>query len=128
MYNDDQDLSEQEVSAFAALSRELAPGDLLEERVVRALRKEGYFGVQAKTSNRWIRAAVGAAAAVALFAGGVATGRNIMASSASASAAQAVAPSDILREANREPPLQRPQSRERVTSGRKAVAEREMWL
>ena len=41
MFNDNDDLNEQELAALAAVPRKMAPSDLLEERVVRALRSEG---------------------------------------------------------------------------------------
>src|SRR5512141_419884 len=78
MFSENHELSEQERAAIAALPRELAPSDLLEERVVRALRSEGHLGRPAHPRNRWISPIVRIAAAIALFAGGVATGHYVL--------------------------------------------------
>lgn len=77
MFNDDElDLSEDERAAFAALPRERAPGDLLEERVVRQLRTNGFFSRATPRSNigKW---ALRAAAAVFIFAAGALTERAL---------------------------------------------------
>jgi hypothetical protein len=58
-----------------ALPREGEPGDLLEERTVRALRAAGLIGRRRAISRPWIAGA--AAAAIALFASGVAIGQWI---------------------------------------------------
>ena len=74
MFNDDEiELSDEERAAFAALPRERAPGDLLEERVVRRLRDEGMLlhRSEPRRQNRFARFALRAAAAVVLFAAGV---------------------------------------------------------
>ena len=45
MYNDDNfELTHDEKTMLASLPREMAPSDLLESRVMRALRDEGYLG------------------------------------------------------------------------------------
>jgi hypothetical protein len=77
MFNDEElDLSEDERAAFAALPRERAPGDLLEERVVRQLRTNGFFSRANQRSNigKW---ALRAAAAVFIFAAGALTDRAL---------------------------------------------------
>ena len=77
MFNDEElDLSEDERAAFAALPRERAPGDLLEERVVRQLRANGFFsrGTQRSSIAKW---ALRAAAAVFIFAAGALTERAL---------------------------------------------------
>lgn len=77
MFNDEElDLSEDERAAFAALSRERAPGDLLEERVVRQLRANGFFSRATPRKNvaKW---ALRAAAAVFIFGAGALTERAL---------------------------------------------------
>jgi len=72
------DLTPAERDALAALPREASPGDLLEERTVRALRAEGLLG--ARRRRGWLltpaRAAMAAAAVLALALGGYALGRQ----------------------------------------------------
>lgn len=60
-------------SAVEALPRELDPGDLLEERTVRALRAAGLIGRRRAFSRGWIAGAT--AAAIALFSSGLALGQ-----------------------------------------------------
>jgi hypothetical protein len=55
------------------LPRELQPGDLLEERTVRALRHAGLLGRRRVITRGWIVG--GAAAAIALFTSGLAIGQ-----------------------------------------------------
>ena len=73
------DLSEQERAEFAALARERDPGRLLEERTVLTLREQRLIGRRFRP--RWYRrlpvVAAGLAAAVALFAAGLAVGQWI---------------------------------------------------
>jgi hypothetical protein len=76
--SDHDELTDEERAAFAELPRERIPPSYLEERVVGALRHEGLIG------PRWRRARVGwmaaaAAAGVALFAAGTATGQWMVA-------------------------------------------------
>lgn len=69
------DLTETERESFAALPREAEPGRLLEERTVEALRQRGLLG---RRRWAWYRPApvmAAAAAAVALFASGLAVGQ-----------------------------------------------------
>lgn len=79
MFSNEDELGPDERAAFAALPRELPPGDMLEERTVRALRGEGYFGARRSNVSRGIRLGWRVAAALTLFAGGVATGRYLVA-------------------------------------------------
>ena len=77
MFNDEElDLSEDERAAFAALPRERAPGDLLEERVVRQLRTDGFFS-RINRRNTMAVWALRAAAAVFIFAAGALTERAL---------------------------------------------------
>lgn len=77
MFNDEElDLTENERAAFAALPRERAPGDLLEERVVRQLRSNGYFS-STHARSRIAGWALRAAAAVLLFGAGALTERAL---------------------------------------------------
>ena len=79
MYNDDEiNLTLEERNAIASLAREIAPSDLLEARVVKALKSEGHFGGARAQKRSSLVTALRIAAAIALFAGGVATGRYIL--------------------------------------------------
>jgi hypothetical protein len=77
--HDRDDLTLEERDAFAALPRERVPPGGLEDRVVGALRDEGLLGAAfpragaARITRGWLVAA--AAAGLALFASGVATGQ-----------------------------------------------------
>lgn len=68
-------------AAVDPLPRELEPGDLLEERTVRALRAAGLIGRRRVFSRAWIAGAT--AAAIALFSSGLALGQWMAARSAS---------------------------------------------
>ncbi len=81
-----EDLTPAEREAFAALSREANPGELLEERTVRALREEGLLVGNASPAGRaqsedaalprpWWQLVAAIAASIALFAGGVSVGQ-----------------------------------------------------
>ena len=74
---DDEDLSAAEREAFEALRREAMPGRLLEERVVTELRARGHLGARRARLAGWRLLPIGAAAAaaVALFASGLAVGQ-----------------------------------------------------
>ncbi|MEO5902511.1 MAG: hypothetical protein ABIQ55_00710 [Gemmatimonadaceae bacterium] len=122
MFSDQNELSEQERAAIAALPRELAPGDLLEERVVRALRQQGHFGAAVHASRSWPRVALRAAAAVLLFAGGVATGRYMLTQT------PAAAQSAIKRASVQPPPRKIDDGAQQVKRNETVVAQREMWL
>ncbi|MEO5903765.1 MAG: hypothetical protein ABIQ55_07135 [Gemmatimonadaceae bacterium] len=125
MYNEDQDLSEPERAALAALPREISPGDLLEERVVRALRSEGHFGSERGVRRSWMTASVRIAAAAALFIGGVATGRYMLAQpSERAATANVTSPANDLPAA----PVDQITHSKPVKNSETVVAEREMWL
>ena len=125
MYNDDNfELTHDEKTMLASLPREMAPSDMLESRVMRALRNEGYLGSARRNDKRGIPVMLKIAAAIMLFAGGVATGRYVLSTTAAptasttapASGNQITAPADT-----RSAP--RP-----VPSNETVVAEREMWL
>ncbi len=81
MHEHDDDLSPAEREAFRALPRERDPGELLEERTVRALREQGLFGGRERPRRSvtvhpaWVAAA--AAAFVAVFLGGFTLGQEI---------------------------------------------------
>ena len=126
MYNDDNELTPDEIAALSALPREMQPSDLLEERVVRALKSDGHFGAipRAKRSGgAWI--ALRIAAALALFAGGVATGRYLL-SSDTPQSASIQAPATIVKE--RDTTVPNPETRTVNRNKETVVAEREMWL
>ena len=120
--NDEIELTAEERILLSALPRELRPGDLLEERVVRALRKDGHLGdarARRGLSNVWK-----IAAAIALFAGGVATGRYLMMPEAPQSASVAApAPATI-----RATDTTRPAGGSIPVKGETVVAVRELWL
>jgi hypothetical protein len=73
----DDDLTPEERAAFAALPRERDPGEMLEERTVRALRARGLIGRPERhglvLAPAWLTAA--AAALVAVFTFGFALGQ-----------------------------------------------------
>ena len=122
MYSDDKnELTAEERMLISALPRETAPSDLLEERVVRALRSDGHLGGVRARQVRGLPAAWKIAAALALFAGGVATGRYLMPDvpqSASIPSPTKVSVPDTTPSRNSIP----------VSGGTTIVAEREMWL
>ncbi len=87
---DPLDLTASEREALAALPRERDPGQLLEERTVRALREEGLLAAAkgsagranpatavAETRRRSWRSAAAIAAGIALFAGGLSLGQML---------------------------------------------------
>ena len=125
MYNDDNfELTHDEKAMLASLPREMAPSDMLESRVMRALRDEGYLGSGARHERRGIPLMLKIAAAIMLFAGGVATGRYVLATTA-APTASVTAPSS----GNQGAAPAATQSAPRpVPSNETVVAEREMWL
>ena len=124
MYNDDNfELTHAEKEMLASLPREMAPGDMLEARVVRALRSEGHFGASQAPEKRGIAMVWKIAAAIMLFAGGVATGRYILATSASESAT-VTAPAS----GNQNAVTGAARGTRPVPLKETIVAEREMWL
>jgi hypothetical protein len=125
MHNDDNfELSSEERAALASLPREMEPGNLLEAKVLRALREEGHFGTMPRRSNRGVSIAWKIAAGIMLFAGGVATGKYLLASDIPASASVTAPVNDT-----RGPQLGAPRYDPRPAQSRETVvAEREMWL
>jgi hypothetical protein len=123
MFSEDQELSVEERAAFAALPRELAPSDLLEERVVRALRSEGRFTSVAHAPRQWARRIARVAAAIALFAGGVATGHYLLSGPSNGADTRAVNQTSITK-----PAPQSSTGTQSVKNTETVVAEREMWL
>ncbi|MEO8578059.1 MAG: hypothetical protein ABI556_15220 [Gemmatimonadales bacterium] len=126
MYSDETELTPDEIVALSALPREMQPSDLLEERVVHALRSEGNFGAAPRSkrnSGAWV--ALRIAAALALFAGGVATGRYLLGSDTPQSAS-VPAPATIVRDRDTTTP--NPETRTVNRNRETVVAEREMWL
>ena len=123
MYNEDQELSIEERAAIAALPRELAPGDLLEERVVRALRNEGHFDTAERVSRHWSRQLIRVAAAIALFAGGVATGHYALSQPESR-----IQSAPVNQASASKPAPASSNAAQTVKNSETVVAEREMWL
>ena len=125
MYNDDNyELTHDEKTMLASLPREMSPSDMLESRVIRALRNEGYFGSTERHEKRGIPLMLRIAAAIMLFAGGVATGRYVLTANA-APTASITAPAS----GNQGAAPAATQSAPRpVPSKETIVAEREMWL
>lgn len=115
------ELTAEERNMLSALPRQIEPGRLLEERVVRALRSEGHFGAHA-SKKRGLMSVLKIAAAVALFAGGVATGRYLLMpdapQSASATRMEPIRATDSARPAMPTIPA----------GGETIVAEREIWM
>lgn len=130
--DEDNELTPDERMLIAQLPREIAPGDLLEERVVRALRSGGYLGAgartrQALTGPRMWRIA----AALALFAGGVATGKYLLMSDGPRTASSSAVPAPSPAAPGAARIIDSTPSRNETIPVRRAepvVAEREMWL
>ena len=124
MYSEDEiELTSEERAALAALPREMAPSDLLEERVVRALRNRGEFDSPVRGKSSLVLA-WRVAAAMALFAGGVATERYLLIDGSARSASVEVPATQV-----RDAVPQSPQSGARsARTSETVVAEREMWL
>ena len=118
------ELTREEASALPALPREMEPGELLETRVLRALRDEGHFGGAQHRAGRSVSLAWKIAAGITLFAGGVATGRYALASNAPKSAF-ITAPVTETPSAGKS--ATRNETRP-VQQKETVVAEREMWL
>ena len=124
MYNENEfELSESERALLAGLSREMSPGDLLEERTVRALRDAGHFGSSRRRPPSTLSLVLRIAAALALFAGGVATGRYIITGETHESASTASPPTQV-----RQTQTAAPQNPAAQTPQESVVAEREMWM
>lgn len=125
MYNEDEiELTSEEHAALAGLSREIPTGDLLEERTVRALRSAGNFGHAQRRNASSLSLVLRIAAAAALFAGGVATGRFLIAGETRQSASTASPQPEVIRTTTAAP---RSVSRQASVTER-VVAEREMWM
>lgn len=123
MYHEEEvELTLEERNALASLPRAIAPSDMLEARVVRALKEDGHFGAARRRSS--IPLMLRIAAGIALFAGGVATGRYAL-SDETAQRAAVTQPAAEVRDAA-------PTSQQTVKNSLKrnetVVAEREMWL
>jgi hypothetical protein len=127
MYTDENELTHDELAALAALPREMQPSDLLEQRVVHALKIDGHFGgKRGVRESKGIMLAVRIAAGIALFAGGVATGRYLLASDSPQSASTVQPSNTILRDRDTvQPDINRRQVKQ---NNERIVAEREMWL
>jgi hypothetical protein len=124
MYHEEEvELTLEERNALASLPRAIAPSDMLEARVVRALKEDGQFGSAARRRGS-IPLMLRIAAGIALFAGGVATGRYALSDETSQRAA-VTQPAAEVRDAA-------PSSQQTVKNSLKrsetVVAEREMWL
>ncbi|HEY0243185.1 MAG TPA: hypothetical protein VGC52_11045 [Gemmatimonadaceae bacterium] len=125
MYNDDEiELTLAERAALASLPREMETGDMLEARVVRALRDKGHFGEPPVRRRGSLQVMWRIAAALALFAGGVATGRYILAADVPESASISARASN---DRNARDTTPRTETRP-VRQNETVVAEREMWL
>ena len=119
MHNEDtNELTAGERLMLASLPREMPANDLLEERVVRALRREGHFGSNVRHSR--LGAAFRIAAAAALFAGGVATGKYLLESDAPR-AASVMPAANGTNQKNESNPIS-------VKATETVVAQTEMWL
>jgi hypothetical protein len=114
------ELTSDERALFAALQRTRQPSDLLEEKIVRALRREGHFGSAKPGRSSALIDILRVAAAVALFAGGVATGRYLIRDSAP--------PVASIRQEERVAPPQNTRQVESGPANETVVAEREIWM
>jgi hypothetical protein len=124
MYNENEiELSESERALLAGLPREMPTGDLLEEKTVRALREAGHFGSSRRRPPSRLSLVLRIAAALALFAGGVATGRYILAGETQQSASTASPQTEI-----RQTQTAAPQNPVTQSPQESVVAEREMWM
>ena len=122
MYSDeDEMLTAEERALLTSLPREMAPSDMLEERVVRALRKDGYLGSAARSTNERLMNVLRIAAAIALFAGGVAAGRYLITPEVPASAS-------VQQPARSRVTDTLPRNSRSVPARETIVAEREMWM
>jgi hypothetical protein len=120
MHDDEtNELTAAERMMLAALPREAPVSDMLEERVVRALRRDGHLGATARRSGS-LPVAWKVAAALALFAGGVATGRYLLEPDAPRAASAASATNEV-RPATGGSSIQ-------VNGTQPVVAQTEMWL
>ena len=121
MYSENEiELTSDERMLLAALPRTAQPSNMLEEKVVRALRKEGHIGSPAPRRNSALNDVLRIAAAIALFAGGVATGRYLTRPDVAQSASkqqQQIAPAERTRQVESSP-----------ANGETVVAEREIWM
>ncbi|MEO5589822.1 MAG: hypothetical protein ABIS03_09565 [Gemmatimonadaceae bacterium] len=114
MHNEETiELTDREMELLAALPREMETGDLFEARVVNALRDRGHLGSGPTRSSRSVSTILKIAAAVALFAGGVATGRYVTTADTPQTASTAARSTSA---------TTHPSTQETI------VAERELWL
>ena len=122
MYSDEEEmLTAEERALLTGLQREMPPSDILEERVVRALRKEGYLGGGARQKNERLMNVLRIAAAIALFAGGVAAGRYLITPD--------VPPSASVEQPGRSKITDTlPRNSRPAPATETIVAEREMWM
>ncbi len=78
MFNDEEiELTDAEREAFAALPKERPVSDLLEGRVVNALKSRGIFSPPSRRGSRFTTIALRSAAAVFIFAAGAVTERFV---------------------------------------------------
>lgn len=78
MFNDEEmDLTDAERAMFAALPKERPVSDLLEGRVVNALKSRGILSAPSRRASRFTTIALRSAAAVFIFAAGALTERLI---------------------------------------------------
>jgi hypothetical protein len=120
MYDNENELTAAERAAFDALPRERTPSDMLEEHIVSELRNRGMLPRTTRRTRRF-GAAWRIAAAIALFAGGIATGRFLFATRQSAAASNSIpAAVNAVESGNR--------AVSTVRNGNAPVAHKEMWL
>ena len=78
MFNDEElELTDAERASFAALPKERPVSDLLEGRVVHALKSQGILSSRSRRGNRFATIALRSAAAVFIFAAGAVTERFV---------------------------------------------------
>ena len=119
--NEENELRAEEQALLSALPRTLTPSDIIKKKVVRALRKEGHIGNARPRRNSALMDVLRIAAAIALFAGGVATGRYLMRSEGPQSAS-------TQQQQKTTPPQNNRQVESSPANGETVVAEREIWM
>jgi len=78
MFNDEEiELTDAERAAFTALPRERTPSDLLEGRVMNALKSRGFLSPVSRRKSRFAMIALRSAAAILIFVAGALTERFV---------------------------------------------------
>jgi hypothetical protein len=104
MFNDEEiELTEAERAMFAALPKERPVSDLLEGRVVTALKSRGVLSPPSRPGNRFTTVALRSAAAAFIFAAGALTERLVFDRQVTE---QVVKPSQVINESAKTPQVE----------------------